>query len=66
MFFDKLWADVTQEDITNLAVRLESEMGGWIFHRKIQWNNPTPSVMIEGIGHPELMSDWIENETCNE
>ena len=66
MFFDKSWADVTQEDITNLAVRLESEMGGWIFHRKIQWNNPTPSVMIEGIGHPEIMSEWIENETCHE
>ena len=62
MFFDKRWSDVTEQEITDLAVNLEREMGGWIFHRKIQWNNPTPSVIISSITHPEVMSDWIESE----
>ena len=59
MFFDKPWAEVTDVDISNLAHRLEQEMGGWIFHRKIDWNNPTPSVRIEGMAHPEVMQDWM-------
>lgn len=59
MFFDKPWAEVTDVDISSLAHRLEQEMGGWIFHRKIDWNNPTPSVRIEGMAHPEVMQDWM-------
>jgi hypothetical protein len=62
MFFDKPWADVTDEEVTDLASKLKEEMGGWIFHRKIDWNNPTPSVMIESIKHPEVMLDWIQIE----
>jgi len=37
-------------------------MGGWIFHRKIDWKNPTPSVIIEGSTHPEVMSEWIKEK----
>jgi hypothetical protein len=62
MFFDKLWSDVTAEEVIALASKLKEEMGGWIFHRKIDWNNPTPSVMIESIKHPEAMLDWIQIE----
>jgi len=46
MFFDKSWAEVSDEEITNLANKLEEEMGGWIFHRKIDFNNKTPHVQI--------------------
>lgn len=63
MFFDKRWSDVTDEDIEKLAAHLQSEMGGWIFHRKIDWSNPTPSVKLEGLTHPECMIDWtLDNE----
>ena len=58
MFFDKMWSDVSAEDINEIADRLEREMGGWIFHSKIDWNNPTPSVLIEEITHPDIMSEW--------
>jgi glycosyltransferase involved in cell wall biosynthesis len=60
MFFNKPWADVSDDEIDQLAARLEQEMGGWIFHRKIDWNNPTPSVMIESIKHPDVMREWID------
>lgn len=46
MFFDKKWADVSDEEIRELAQRLESEMGGWIFHRKIDWNAKVPHIDI--------------------
>jgi glycosyltransferase involved in cell wall biosynthesis len=59
MFFDKPWADVTDEEVIALASKLKEEMGGWIFHRKINWNNPTPSVMINEVEHPALMADYI-------
>jgi glycosyltransferase involved in cell wall biosynthesis len=62
MFFDKKWADVSDDEIESLSTRLERDMGGWIFHRKIDWNKPTPSVMINSVVHPEVMSDWIASE----
>lgn len=62
MFFDKKWSDVSSDEINEISDRLEKEMGGWIFHRKIDWNKPTPSVMLEFITHPYVMSDWIESE----
>lgn len=62
MFFDKKWADVTEQEIEDLSNRLEREMGGWIFHKKIDWNKPTPSVIIEGVTHPDVILDWISNE----
>jgi len=59
MFFNKPWSDVSDEEIDLLAARLEQEMGGWIFHRKIDWNNPTPSVMINEVTHPAVMEDYV-------
>lgn len=44
MFFDKPWSEVTEEEIKDLAVRLSSELGGHIFHRKIDWNNRAPHL----------------------
>jgi len=62
MFFDKRWDQVTDQEIDDLASTLEEKMGGWIFHRKIDWNNPTPSVMINVVTHPAVMEDWINSE----
>lgn len=61
MFFDKKWSDVSDEEINEIANRLEREMGGWIFHNKIDWNNPTPSVIIEEITHPAIMEDYVNS-----
>jgi hypothetical protein len=47
MFFDKPWADVTDAEITALASRLANETGGHIFHTKIDWTKPMPSMSIE-------------------
>jgi hypothetical protein len=46
MFFDKPWSEVTEEEIKKLAVRLSSELGGHIFHKKIDWSKKTPHLTI--------------------
>lgn len=58
MFFDKKWSDVTDSDVTELALRLENEMGGWIFHKKIDFDSPTPWISIDR-KHPEIMTSWV-------
>jgi glycosyltransferase involved in cell wall biosynthesis len=44
MFFNKPWREVTDDDINSLATRLADEMGGHIFHTKIDWNRKTPHI----------------------
>jgi glycosyltransferase involved in cell wall biosynthesis len=46
MFFDKSWADVSEDEIEQLASRLASEMGGWVFHTKINWDANVPHLEI--------------------
>ena len=46
MFFDKKWSNVTDKEIKELANRLGNEMGGWIFHNKIDWDAKTPYITI--------------------
>lgn len=41
MFFNKPWSEVTDQEIEDLAKRLSEEMGGWIFHSKVDFNRPT-------------------------
>ena len=53
MFFDKPWSEVSDEDINNLAVKLESELGGWIFHRKVNFSTPTPHMHVN-VNHPNI------------
>lgn len=60
MFFDKPWSEVTDNDIDRLAEKLESEMCGWIFHQKIDWNIRTPDVKIDSLTHPEIMEDYVK------
>lgn len=56
MFFDKAWAEVTDKDITDLAYKLESELGGWIFHQKVNFDTPTPWMSVK-VTHPDIKSD---------
>lgn len=46
MFFDLPWSQVTDQMIDDLAKRLAEETGGHIFHTKINWAQPTPSVRV--------------------
>ena len=59
MFFDKPWSDLSDEDITALAIKLESEMGGWIFHRKVNFDTPTPHMSVN-VTHPDIKSNQEE------
>lgn len=53
MFFDKPWSEVSEEDIIEISQKLEREMGGWIFHKKIDWDNPTPFMTVN-VTHPDI------------
>ena len=53
MFFNKPWAEVSNEEIKALSEKLESEMGGWIFHNKINFENPTPHMNVH-VSHPKI------------
>jgi glycosyltransferase involved in cell wall biosynthesis len=57
MFFDKSWKDVSDSDIQHLAAKLSEEMGGWIFHEKIDFNKPTPHITINRNEPEEMLND---------
>lgn len=44
MFFDKPWSEVTEEEIEALGKRLANELGGHVFHSKVDWSRPTPWI----------------------
>jgi glycosyltransferase involved in cell wall biosynthesis len=46
-FFDKKWSDVTDEEIRELAIRMKNELGGWIFHHRVDFSRPTPWLNIK-------------------
>ncbi len=46
MFFNKPWSEVSDEEIKSMASKLGDELGGWIFHRKVDFNSPTPHISI--------------------
>lgn len=54
MFFDKKWSEVSEKDIKNLGKKLSDEMGGWIFHEKIDFAKKTPSIQVKR-GQPKIM-----------
>ena len=60
MFFDLPWSEVTEDQITDMATKLSKEMGGWVFHSKVDFNSPTPHVKIER-DHPVAIKDWLDN-----
>ena len=56
MFFDKPWSEVSDDEIANLANKMQNEMGGWIFHTKVDFTKPTPHLKIDR-KQPKLMID---------
>ena len=64
MFFNKKWSDVTDEEIEKMSKKLADEMGGWVFHSKVDFNSPTPHVQLK-TSHPKIMKSWIEKNSEN-
>ena len=60
MFFNKPWSDVSDADIDKLSTKLEREMGGWIFHSKVDFSRPTPYISV-GTDHPKFIISWLES-----
>lgn len=58
-FFDKKWADVSGLEIKDLAKKLSTEMGGWIFHNRVNFEQPTPWIKIER-SQPKIMEGWTK------
>ena len=59
MFFAKPWSEVSDEEIDQIVERMKNEMGGWVFHERIDFEKPTPWINIEK-GHPKLMKEWLQ------
>jgi glycosyltransferase involved in cell wall biosynthesis len=57
-FFDKPWSEVTDEEIKTISQRMKDEMGGWIFHNRIDFSKPTPSVKLTR-AQPAVMKNWL-------
>ena len=60
MFFNKPWSKVTEEEISDLSTRLSDEMGGWIFHKKIDFSKKTPFIKSSSDNHPKIIKKWIK------
>jgi glycosyltransferase involved in cell wall biosynthesis len=58
MFFNKAWKDVSEQEIDELAVRLSTEMGGWIFHQRIDFSRKTPWLKVNKLS-PTIMRKWM-------
>jgi glycosyltransferase involved in cell wall biosynthesis len=54
MFFDKSWSEVTDAEIDKLGSKLSKEMGGWIFHSKVDFNLKTPHIVVDR-SQPKVM-----------
>ena len=59
MFFNKSWSEVTDSEISKLANKMEKELGGWIFHSKINFEKPTPWIKINR-PEPKLAKEWTQ------
>ena len=59
MFFNKSWGDVTDKEVSSLAKKLSDEMGGWIFHSKVDFDKPTPHLRVDR-NHPAVVAEWVE------
>ena len=59
VFMQKAWAEVTDSDAESVGNRIEGEMGGWIFHQRVDFSRKTPSISVNKT-HPAVMSSWTE------
>ena len=49
----------TDEEIELIVKKMEEETGGWIFHSRIDFSKPTPSIEINK-KHPKIMNKWLK------
>jgi glycosyltransferase involved in cell wall biosynthesis len=61
-FFDKAWAYVSEDEIDELAKKLSNEMGGWVFHQRVDFSRPTPWLKLD-VKHPEVMNEWLRRNS---
>ena len=47
MFFGRPWSEGTDGDIIELAGELKEKMGGWVFHTRVDFNKPTPHIVLK-------------------
>jgi len=62
VMFDKPWSEVTDEDIEALSKRLASELGGWIFHTKVDFSANVPHVTLNTTHPVEFLNLREKNE----
>lgn len=58
-FFDKKWSEVTDGDIKELATKLGAELGGWVFHQRVDFTKKVPHMRLGG-QPPAIMREWME------
>ena len=61
VMFDKPWSEVTDEDISLLSEKLANELGGWIFHSKVDFSTTVPHINID-IDHPAVFKELIQKD----
>ncbi len=64
-FFDKPWSDVSEKEIVNMTETLNNNFGGWIFHKRVNLDTPTPWYYIES-DHPKIIKKWLDCRRQNE
>ena len=62
VMFDKPWSEVTEDDMDQMGAKLASELGGWIFHTKVDFTQNVPHISVKR-GHP---STFIEESNQKE
>ena len=65
VMFDKPWSEVTKEDIASLSEKLAAEMGGWIFHNKVDFSRKVPHISVQR-GHPSKFISYEESKEISE
>ena len=61
VMFNKPWADVTDDDMEKMGEKLSSELGGWIFHTKVNFDQKVPYISVKR-GHPSTFITTDKNK----
>ena len=56
VMFDKPWSEVTEEEIDEMGAKLADELGGWIFHTKVNFSHHVPYIQVNR-SHPQAFLD---------
>ena len=62
MFFDKPWSEVSESELDEQAEKLSNELGGWVFHDKVDFSKKTPHLTIDR-SHSPLIEEWIKRNS---